>query len=264
MRGQISSYGDKDIPFLLSVLVGLTGLTALDWLIEREARFVALSRKVDDVDSAGAKIHGGIEVIQQSLAELASGVDALRVRAHIGASLQDRLDIPHERIRRARKILWSGIALEYVLPQALVPLEEAVRHHADLTILIADPTSLNLRSELQTRIGQNFDRLDGHLKSAILNLQLLAAHLPKSTSFTLGFHQFVPKYGMLVIDPDDYDGLCYISFHHPNDQIGCVFVLHAQQDKHWFKIFTDQFELARLHTRLVEISAPADIDNSTA
>lgn len=262
IRGQVSSYGNRDLPFLISVLIGLTGLTALEWVIERKTRIAVIDKKLDGVNERNDAMNTALADISSKLRTLTSSIDAVAVGAHVGSFLEGELPLPQERMKRARKILWSGVSLQYVLPQGLGALEKAVEHRAEITILVADPRSSLIMQEINSHVRPEADRLDGFLKSAVLNLQLLAMQLPPFYSFRLGFHQVLPSYGLLLVDPDDDDGVCYVNLHHPDQRTNCSFVLHATRDEYWYRVFASQFEMWAKSARTIEVSQPSNIEDA--
>lgn len=261
IRGQVRSYGEQDLPFLLSVLVGLMGLMALDWIIERKYALSSLKKTVDALAAGQQASVEAAQGLDRRIDKLSFDVSGIGSGANIGRFLESDVRIPHERLKRARKVLWSGVSLEYVLPLGLKDLEKAVKHRAEICILIADPYSDEVAADLRKRSGAKKDRLDGFLGSAMLNLQLLAMEVPDDFSFRLGFHQTFPSYGLLIIDPDDEDGICHVRLHHPDQQENCSFVLHATRDEYWFNVFVRQFREWESMAEVTRVSRPVDVGN---
>jgi hypothetical protein len=264
LQEYLNGYEAEDVPFLLSVVVGILGLTAVDWFVDRKLRLGEITNSLGGLRLQAAELSAQLGSANGRLSELWLLADALKAGAGAGQLLHDRPEVPRERIRRARKILWSGVTLRSSLGQRLPDLMTAMLHRADLTILIADPSSRSLREELVYREGVRDDYVEGVFLSTLLNLQVLAERLPQGASFELGFHSVHPTYGLLIIDPDDEDGLSYVDLYHPEQQVSSSFVLHAAQDSHWFRIFVEQFREWTTRARTVCIRNPSDVEASLA
>lgn len=262
VRGQVEAYGANDIPVLLSFVVGLLGLNALEGLIDRKNRLVEISSGVTATREATSTASEELVTLRNDIRELRLSLDALHVNATATQLLSDGIEIPREAFQRARKIYWSGVTLRVSLRQYLFDLEKALSHDADLTFLIIDPAVEHLKSELAIREGSKYEHVGSVLDSTQLNFQLLAKHLPRQGFFRLGMHQVFPTYGLIILNPDDEDGVCYVEMYHPNNRRRAVFVVHATADASWFRFFVEQFDAMLTKCRYYDVYTPNDVERA--
>jgi hypothetical protein len=260
IRGRIDAYDAHDVPLLLSLVVGLLGLNALDGLVDRKSKLSTISAEVAAAADEARATATELTALQGRVESLRLSLDALHVGATATQLLADHIDVPRESIQRARRIYWSGVTLRAKLRQCLPDLGVALSHDADVTFLMVDPAAKPLKKELTVREGIKYEYIDSVLNSTLLNLQLLAEDMPDGAMFHLGFHQVFPSYGLVIINPDDVDGVCYVELYHPNNRGEAMFVVHATADAFWFRFFVEQFGALAAKCRSYDINAPDDVE----
>jgi hypothetical protein len=260
IRGQIENYDAGDVPFLMSVVAGLIGLTAVDSFIERKSRLTEMAAELRRLEAHGQAARQTDSEVQRELTDIRLAVSALQHGAAASTFLADDQEIPRERFQRARTIYWTGVTLRVRLRQRLRDLGVALEHGADLSLLIIDPQPDELREELTVRekVQRNF--VDGVFSSTLLNLQLLAGKVPRQVSFRLGFHPVFPTVGLTIFDPDDADGVCYVEIYPTEKGSGATFVVHASADPIWFRYFVGEFVTQRERARVYEVRNPSDVE----
>jgi hypothetical protein len=262
IKGQVSGFAAKDVPALLSVVVGLIGLNSVELLIDRQVRLRKITAAVERANSSADTVADSIVELQQQVRTVGLSVSALRLGASATQLLVERPEIPRERIMHAEKIYWSGVTLRSSLRQQLHDLNIAISHGADVRILIIDPSKIRLKDELTFREDVKYEYIDAILKSTELNLQLLASGLPPGSGYRLGLHRVLPSYGMLILDPDDSDGVCYVELYHPEKSRQTTFVVHATADAAWFRFFVDQFDATLKRSEVYRIMTTLDVENA--
>lgn len=260
VRGQVDGYDAQDLPFLMSVVVGLIGLTAVDSFIERKGRLSEIASKLQALEQHGLAARQSATDVERELADLRLALSALQHGAAASTFLTEDEAIPRERFQRARTIYWTGVTLRVKLRQRLGDLETALKHGVDLSLLIVDPALEELRAELAVRETVQCNVIEGILSSTLLNLQLLAAKVPRRAFFRLGFHPVFPPCGLTIFDPEDADGVCYVELYPTEKRGGPTFVVHASADPVWFRYLVAEFVAQRERARRYEIRLPADDD----
>jgi hypothetical protein len=262
IRGLVTPYTAKDIAFLLSTIVGLLGLNALDGFIERRVQLKGIETTIRRASSSAIKIEVDMAHVRGDLTTLALAVSGLRLGASATQLLIERPEVPRDRLRHAKCICWTGVTLRTSLRQRLTDLRTALEHNASLTILMIDPSNYVLKNELCLREGVRYEYIDAVLTSTILNLQLLADSPPEGISYSLGWHRYFPTCGLLIIDPDDGDGICYVEPYHADRSKETTFIVHATTDAAWFRFFMDQFHAMRQRAEVYKVTGPADVEEA--
>lgn len=264
IRGEIYGYQQSQLPFLISLLIAVLGLNAVDSLIERNTRTGKVDKTLTKLLQNNALTGHGLAELQAQMTTARLLLDGLSINAVATQFLRDEVHIPRDRLRRARTIYWSGVTLRMTLRQYLPDISAALSYGANLRLLVLDPTSKDLRRELVSREHAKDEYIDGVLKSMLLNLQLLASNLTPGNSFMLGFHQIYPTYGLIILDPEDPDGMCVVDIYHPNRQSCATFSLHATTDAAWFAFFVSQFRTLMTTCRDHVIWNPDDVEASVS
>lgn len=260
VRGLLSGFTSKDVPFLLSTIVGLLALHSIDGFIERQGRLREITNTVRSVGASAHQVSSELGTIRDGVEGVALAVSGLRLGASATQLLVDAPEVPRDRLVHATKILWCGVTLRSSLRQRLPDLRAAISHGADICLLVVDPSKVRLKDELTFREGVKYEYIDAVLKSTVLNLQLLSNNVPAGGQYYLGLHRVLPTYGLLIIDPDDSDGICYLELYHPDMGRQCSIVIHATADAAWFSFFVDQFEAMRRQAEVYRIRTPADVE----
>jgi hypothetical protein len=262
IRGEVAGFTGKDVPFILSVVVGLLALHSVDGFIERQVRLRDITATVRHTGSSADQAAKDLALLRDEVEVVRLSVKGLRLGASATQLLLDDVDIPHDRMMHARKIYWCGVTLRSRLRQRLTDLGIALAHGADIRILIVDPSKVRLKDELTFREGVKYEYIDAVLKSTLLNLQLLAENLPDGGWYQLGLHRVLPAYGLLILDPDDPDGVCYVEPYHPDRRRQSFVVVHATTDAAWFQFFTEQFDTMMSQAELYRIISPTDVERA--
>ncbi len=260
IRGELEGYKATQLAFLIALLIAILGLNALDSIVDRSTRSPRVSRQLSQLEIQLRESRADVGAVAEKLRHVELILDGLRLDAVASQFLHDEVDIPRERLRRAGMVYWSGVTLRASLRLHLAELGTALSHGARLTVLVADPSSERLVSELVDREKAKREYIDGVLKSMVLNMQVLASHLPAGHSFRLGFHQTYPTYGLTIIDPDEPDGICLVDIYHPDRDACSSFNVHATADAAWFAFFVKEFHALLAACRTSDVEEPNDVE----
>lgn len=260
IRGELVGFQQKELPFLVALLLAVLGLNAIDSIIDRNTRTTRMNQRLNTLIGRADVSFGELSTLQSQLSNIELVLNGLKLNAVASQFLHDQAEVPRERLRRATTIYWSGATLQASLRQRLPDVGMALSHGASLFILVLDPASRELTRELTTREHAKEEYISGVLKSMILNLQVLAGRLSVGNFFRLGFHQVFPTYGITILDPEDPDGLCIVELYNPDGEACATFNVHATTDAAWFALFVDQFRASMNSCRLSNIWNPDDVE----
>lgn len=261
VRGMFWGFEENELLFLLAIVTGLLGMEAFNSALERRSQSRPLRRQLAEMSKRQEESATTLVDALERFDQMQLSINGLRLGAGAGQLLLTEFDIPRDRMQRARQIQWSGITLRTRLRQRLPDLGIALAHGARLDLLAMDPSSADLRAELAVRESSKPQYVEGVMQSMVLNLQLLSEKAVGNPSLKLGFHQVFPTYGLIVLDPQDADGICLVELYNPDLNREAVFVVHATLDASWFKFFVEQFAIMQSKCRTRVVRSPQEVDD---
>ncbi len=71
----------------------------------------------------------------------------------------------------------------------------------------------------------------------------------------IGYLPYVPSFGLVIIDPDQPHGTCFVElYHHRSAEPNPAFELRASEDPFWYNFFVNQYKILWESCRIEELS----------
>lgn len=228
IRYQITSPTQSDLPEITTWILAVLALMAVSGVWERNR---SLSR---------------IEKVGQETREFAKQyVDGVipASRFFINQKLHQ---LPDNVFSSAQTIDIGGIILGRTIREYMNVFQERLQAGANLRIMICDPqndqvidqVALRLEGELPPSYWK--ERLEG----VLLYVKEIAKFPHKPGSIQIGYLPYLPAFGLINIDMQKPEGLCYIEmYHHKSPEAGPGFKIQKANDPTWHQFFAKQFEI---------------------
>jgi hypothetical protein len=184
-----------------------------------------------------------IEELSEESRDLVKRFTGKRVRAE--DFYQSGRQLSGDALRSANTILISGITLVGTTKEYSNILIQRLQANARIRIIIVEPEESVLqqivfRSWGETTADYYLSRLET-VEELINNIRKITGG---SGKIELGHLPFIPAFGMVMLDPDQPHGICYVEiYHHRSAEPSPAFTLRAADDPLWFEFFRKQFGL---------------------
>ncbi|NUS07692.1 MAG: hypothetical protein HOV97_34590 [Nonomuraea sp.] len=190
---------------------------------------------------------------KHQVADLESRVAELNrlVRAQLSgqAFLTTRREGLEQRVARTGDLRFAGVTLSRTIRAHVEDLHKALERGASLKVLMIDPSSTAPEEAARrSTIPGQADVFVHRVKSTVYLLR----GLPHRERVEVRFLPFVPAYGLILLDPDDDDGVIHVELgSHRTVGHDPVFTLIRHRDHVWCERFTSEFD------RMWEVARPA-------
>lgn len=238
IRYQIVPPTQSDLPEITIWVLAILGLMAVSGIWERNRR---LSR---------------IEEVGKETREFAKQY----VNGVIPASrffIQQKLhQLPDEVFLSSQTIDIEGITLSRATREYLNIFQERLRTGANIRIIICDPQDNEVVNQMSLRLAGDFP--SSYWKERLGEVELYAREIAqyphKPGTIQIGFLPYIPAFGLINIDAQKQQGVCYVEvYHHKSRSPEPVFKIHNTDDPAWHQLFARQFEILWASCRTEDI-----------
>ncbi|MGN9838061.1 hypothetical protein ACTMTI_08055 [Nonomuraea sp. H19] len=152
-----------------------------------------------------------------------------------------------ERVARADDIRFAGVTLSRTVRAHVDDLRKSLGRGASVKVLLIDPKgTVPEEAARRSTIPDHSDVFEHRVMSTIYLLRDLEG------SIEVRFLPFVPAFGVILLDPDDDDGVVHVELGmHSATGRDPVFTLTPRRDHYWYEHFKTEFD------RMWEVSREA-------
>jgi len=236
IRYYIQSPDQRDITELTPWILTILGLIAISGLWDR-------NRRLKRIEAASEE---GRDLVKRYTGRHVRADDFLKPGREI---FSQHLN---EAIDSANIIQISGITLMSTTKKYSSQLIRRLNANALVRIIIVDTEESVLQQIVRRSWGTiNTDQYLNRLK----NVETLIYNIRDITrgkgKIELGHMQYIPAFGMIMLDPDQPNGTCFVEiYHHQSAEPEPAFEIRAADDPTWFEFFRIQFGLLWNRCRL--------------
>ncbi len=158
--------------------------------------------------------------------------------------LKTRMPALDDEIAAAADIRLVGVTLTRTVRDLLPVLDRRLRRGACVRVLVIDGDSpARTEAVARSRGADSPDFYQHRLASTIDLLGVLASATQDESALQLRLLQYVPTFGMCLIDPAETYGRIHVEiYQHETIEQNPSFSLQADRDSHWYQLFARQFE----------------------
>lgn len=197
------------------------------------------------------------------LSRLESGLDKIAEKwdqpARAEQIFADQIPNLESRLRRAKSIDINGISLANTTKQYWDIFRECVKGGGRVRLLLLDPHNDAMHSMVySSHRGHSTDTLRREIKTSIDKIQALHLDLKGSTRFQARLGNFVPAFGIWVIDGDRPDAELWVELYAYRVKPEPIFHLIPSRDGKWFKHFKEQYTKMWLESTVLPFDLTSD------
>lgn len=225
IRGQIQPFTNENIPDLATWILAVLGLIAVSGLWDRNRRM------------------NRIEKLSEESRDLI--LRHLSGKTHADDFFQPEEVIPDKVMGSATTIYFVGVTLSGTATRYANILRQRLAVGANIKIIMVEATDsvledLKLRSWAKVEPTYYPDRL----KSVKSQFEYILQESAGKGKLELGHLPFHPSFGLIMIDPDQPHGVCYVNIY-PHKLTGPrpSFEVRASDDPMWYGFFRKQFDI---------------------
>ncbi len=215
-----------DLPTLASWILAVIALVAISGLWDRNRRMRRLEDLVVDTN----------EIVRSQLAE------APRAGSFFSRNIEPRE--LEDSFSAANHICICGLTLARTTRQFMDAFSRRLEAGADVRLAILDPSNTGLMEMMAARsMGTTTAEFWAtRLKTVVQVVEATGARPPHGGQLSLGFAPFPPSFGLILIDPDQEHGKCFVEiYHHKTAERNATFRLTRADDPYWYSFFHNQW-----------------------
>jgi hypothetical protein len=225
IRHQVQPFASTDIAELATWILAVLGLIAVSGLWDRNRR-----------------LHR-IEKLSEEGRNLALRYLSRKVRASDFFLSEQR--VSEKDLSSAYTVFLVGKTLTRTTREFMYVFRRRLVAGATIRFIILDPES---DVTLQQAVLQSFDAPIDYWRDTLRAVETVIDAVAKTPGNTgkveIGYLPFLPSFGLLMIDPDQSHGVCFVElYHHRSAESNPTFELRATDDPHWYRFFREQFDL---------------------
>jgi hypothetical protein len=224
-RGQLRPFTNEDIPELATWILAVLGLIAVSGLWDRNRRMDRIEKLSEESRNLTVRYLGG--------------------KIHADDFFQAEHEIPNSVLASANNIFFVGVTLSGTATEYASILRQRLVSGAKIRIVIVEPTDavledLKLRSWAKVEPTYYPDRL----RSVESQFEYIVQESTGKGKLELGHLPFHPSFGLVMVDPDQPHGVCYVTIY-PHKLTGPrpSFEVRASDDPMWYNFFRKQFDI---------------------
>jgi len=237
VRHQIQPFGPDDMVELATWILAVLGLIAVSGLWERNRQL----RRIE------------------KLSEESRDLVWRRVSGHVQAKdfFLNETKIADQVFSGATIIYLSGFTLTRTIRDHMQIFVNRLQYGATLRVMILDPT-IDVLMEQTARRSLEFASTE-YWRNRILATKRAVKGIAKEAHYKgrveIGYLPFVPSFGLVIIDPNQPQGVCFVEIsHHKSVEESPLFRLKKVDDPYWFEFFVKQYDVLWASCRVEEIS----------
>lgn len=146
----------------------------------------------------------------------------------------------------ANTIWISGITLTRTTREYMHIFGQRLVAGAEIRIALTDATKQNVLEEYSIRsVGDtNAKYWKNRLDTILTVIDATASVLGSRGKLEVGHVPFIQAFGLVLIDPDQPHGVCYVEiYHHKSSERQATFKLTKADDPYWFDHYKRQYEI---------------------
>jgi len=224
IRHQLQPFTAAGISELATWILAVLGLIAVSGLWDRNRRL----RRIEN------------------LTEENRDLIADRLNKQVKASdffLAER-PLSNDTLKSANAIFLLGYSLSRTIRDYHHLLEQQLAAGAEIRVVVIDPEAETLLQAVALEsIASTPETWRRHIEITVTAVRALAQHPHNSGSIKIGYLPYPPSFGMVMIDPNENHGFCYVDiYHHKSTAPNATFKLEAPNDPTWYAFFREQYE----------------------
>jgi hypothetical protein len=225
IRHQVQPFGSNNIPELATWILAVLGLIAVSGLWDRNRRLSRIEKLSEE----------SRDLVRQRL----SG------RTRVDDFFQPGHEVPTRVFDSATTIFLTGVTLSGATSIYSNILRQRLAAGASIRLIIVEPTD-SVVEDLMLRSWAEVTRdyYPTRLKSVEAQIEYIAQASGSKGVVEVGHLPFHPSFGLVMIDPDEPHGICYVDiFPHKIPGPRPSFEVRASEDPIWYKFFRQQFDI---------------------
>jgi len=144
-------------------------------------------------------------------------------------------------LRQAKHIGFVGASLSRTLRDYSNTLEKRLLDGAAVRVILMDPAST--APDQAVLRSKGIKNRQFYVDSLRPSLERIGALVNRSETVELGLLPYKPAFGMIVIDPDEPNGIIIVEMYpHHTDSFAPTFELRPNRDPNWYNFFRQQYE----------------------
>lgn len=225
-RHQITPFTPSDIGTLATWILAIMGLLAVSGLWERNRKL----RRIENLAEQGR------DLVLRRISREVSASEFLTTERRVSSDTFASADV----------ILLAGITLTRTTREYMHVLGQRLVSGAHIRTVSIDPALPSVMEVMAARsMGDTTAEYWSTRMQTVGTVIEAIANTPGSKgSLEVGHLPYIPSFGLIMIDPDQDHGVCFVElYHHKTAELNPSFVLKASRDPFWFKFFRNQYEV---------------------